>query len=50
MTKEELVEKLKACKNNATEEGHIEADCLLLEYINDPDVTAAFRALNKWYA
>lgn len=60
MNKKELVEKLKALKGkeinlfgNVTidEEGnHIEADNLLLEYINDEEVTNAFKDIEKWYA
>jgi hypothetical protein len=32
------------------EDDHIKADGLLLEYIGDPAVVAAFDAINKWYA
>lgn len=32
------------------EEGHREADDLLLAFINDPRVTLAFKKLPKWYA
>lgn len=29
---------------------HIEADRLLLAYINDEEVTKAYDAIHKWYA
>lgn len=32
------------------EELHMEADSLLLEYINNNDVTTAFNNIRKWYA
>lgn len=32
------------------EELHMQADSLLLEYINNNDVTTAFNKINKWYA
>lgn len=59
MTKEELISKLKklekTCINKTynsydAEVGHVEADKLLLEYINCPEVTAAFNDLEKWYS
>jgi len=33
-----------------TETAHVEADELLLEYINDEEVSRSFHDLNKWYA
>lgn len=33
-----------------TEEGHDEADGLLLKYINDQRVTDAYDDIPKWYA
>lgn len=33
-----------------TEYAHETADKALLAFINDPEVTAAFDALKKWYA
>jgi len=51
MTKEELLEALKALiPDSPTEEAHMEADALLLKYINDLEITAAYDALEKWYA
>jgi hypothetical protein len=51
MTKEELIERLKALQHNSDpEDSHSQADLLLLEYINDHQVTMAFSAIQKWYA
>jgi hypothetical protein len=32
------------------ENGHKIADNLLLEYINDPEITETFRKIGKWYS
>jgi hypothetical protein len=61
MTKEELLDKLNTLEADNTyvfggkerirsEEVHLEADELLLEYINDDDIRQAFEKLRKWYA
>lgn len=51
VTKQELIEKLRELKKDADlEMAHVDADDYLLEYINDPQVTEAFHAINKWYA
>jgi hypothetical protein len=52
MTKQELLDALRALKANESdpEENHVDADDLLLKFINDPEVTEAFNALHKWYA
>lgn len=51
MTKEELIENLRALLEDAPgEENHREADGLLLEYINNKDITKAFNDIPKWYA
>jgi hypothetical protein len=52
MTKEELIKELKSIKdtNLDIENGHGEADQLLLEYINDEDIASAFNDIEKWYA
>lgn len=57
LTKEQLVAALNALYNaqgelgsSDFEEDHIRADRLLLEYINDDDVSDAFEAIEKWYA
>ena len=50
-TLKELIDKLKLLNNNGDEEiNHIDADNLLLEYINNPEVTKAFHDIKKWYA
>ena len=49
MTKEELAEALKALDSDP-EDKHFEADRLLLAFINDARVTAAFKGIRKWYA
>ena len=60
MTKEELIQKLNEISTRKCvimgietvdkEYNHIDADNLLLEYINDTDVTKAFNNIKKWYA
>jgi len=53
MTPDELIARLKAIKSGTeydTETGHMEADRLLLVYINDQRVTDAFEDLHRWYA
>jgi hypothetical protein len=51
MNKEELISKLKECAaNDDTECAHIDADNALLEYINDTEITEAFRNVGRWYA
>lgn len=51
LTKIKLLENLKELKkSNDEESAHIEADNLLLEYINDDEITQAFKDINKWYA
>lgn len=52
MTKEELIEKLKELhgENVDAEHNHGVADNLLLEFINDEEVTEAFEAIKRWYA
>jgi len=32
------------------ENGHKIADVLLLEYINDPEITETFKKVGKWYS
>jgi len=50
-TREEAVEKLTLLKNDAdTEEAHIRADYILLELINNEEVTNAYNKIHKWYA
>ena len=52
MSKEELIEGLNEIAENSFDEecDHIEADELLLHFINDEDVKKAFDAIKKWYA
>ncbi len=51
MTKEELLTKLTALRTSGDpEDAHCEADDLLVEYINDPDIAEAYGDVPKWYA
>lgn len=53
MTKEELIKSLQRLSANGgcdPESDHGEADELLLDYIDDPDVRSAFNEIEKWYA
>lgn len=51
MTKYELVSKLKELQLlKCSESTHIEADELLLKYINDKDIADAFYDIDKWYS
>ena len=44
---------LKECSDKGRKhkevEAHMEADGLLLTYINDPEITMAFNSIDKWY-
>lgn len=52
MKKKDLIERLKllADINGDVEQTHQAADKMLLDYINDPEVTETFNDINKWYA
>jgi hypothetical protein len=51
ISREEVLAKLQELReSNDPETGHIEADALLLRYINDPEIARAFNVLQKWYA
>lgn len=50
LTKEELIKQLKALEDGDQETSHIKADELLIEFINDPDVTDAFYSIDKLYS
>lgn len=52
MTKAELVSKLKKLSENSfdPENEHYDADMLLLAYIDDKEVTEAFKNITRWYA
>ena len=52
-TKAELAARLQEIADRPRgdqEAAHLDADELLLGYINDPAVSAAFWAIEKWYA
>ena len=53
MTKEQLIQSLNELaeiEKDDYEVNHIEADNLLLEFINDDNVKKAFDSVYKWYA
>lgn len=58
MEKKELIEALKKIKymqetksgGGDFEDHHLEADALLLQYINDKDISNAFFDIEKWYS
>lgn len=51
MNKEEMLTKMKAAiANGDIESAHMDLDTLLLEYINDEDITELFGSAPKWYA
>jgi len=46
-----LLKRLRALKHSPDTEGaHAEADRLLVAYIDDREIRAAYRAIDKWYA
>lgn len=52
MTKEELVKALQTIQNDEDgneERNHIDADNLLLKFIGDKEVTAAFKTIYRYY-
>lgn len=52
LTKTQLLEQLKSihAQSRDPEGDHVNADQLLLDYINDPEITQAFELIDKWYA
>ena len=51
MTRDELLAALwELAGEGDYERGHARADSLLLEFINDHDVTEAYDKIGKWYA
>jgi hypothetical protein len=64
VTKDELIRKLRSVEMDTairdkdygpglhidSERAHHVADQLLIEFINDPEVTQAFEEIRKWYA
>lgn len=50
MTNEELIKQLNDLNNDCDcEKAHRKADGLLLEFINDEEITDAFDEIEKWY-
>ena len=48
--KSELIKKLnELAKGYEPSYGHHEADDLLLEWINDPEIEEAYNKIEKWY-
>lgn len=53
MTKPELLQQLEELKTLSIAEpdsAHSEADMVLLEYINDPDISEVFLNIKRWYS
>ena len=53
MDKKEIVERLNKItegKQSDVEKSHVEADGLLLAFINDEDIELAYSKVDKWYA
>ena len=52
MTKAELLELLRSMAGDSPdpEESHMQADDALIEFINDPEIAAAYNEITKWYA
>lgn len=51
MTKEQLLKLLADfAMNSDCEAAHADADDALLAFINDDEISAAFNAIEKWYA
>jgi hypothetical protein len=51
MTKKEAIEKLKAAaKTFDADTAHRDADDILVQYIKDPQITRAYKAVPKWYS
>jgi len=52
MDKKELIKRLKECENKGNEDAHIEADELLLQYIDDKEITTIWNKISSkfWYA
>jgi hypothetical protein len=49
MTREQLLQILRNPSGD-TEADHARADDALLAYINDPEITEAYNAIERWYA
>lgn len=49
--KEKLIKQLgELSKSDDTETAHAEADKLILNYLDDADIKAAYEKIKKWYA
>jgi len=48
MTKDQLLERLEEVKNYGPEAGHVKADEALLEYIDDKEIKAAYKAITRY--
>lgn len=44
------LQKISRTENDDFEETHYKADMLLLQYINDEEITEAYENVGKWYA
>ncbi len=50
ISKENLIDYLKRMNGVNVDADHRKADELLLEYINDPEITEAFEEMEKYYS
>jgi hypothetical protein len=50
MNKEELLNSLLELDTEDPESSHIKADELLLEFINDEEISQTFHNIEKWYS
>lgn len=50
LTKQELLEKLAGLDDGDREVAHLNADSLLIQFINDPEITKAYERIDKWYS
>lgn len=51
MDKITLLEKLKELQDDKdAEQSHMNADDLLIEYINDSEITKEYEKIGKWYS
>lgn len=50
LTKEELIRRLRSFPGDDKEIEHALADQLLLDFIDDDEITDAFESVDKWYA
>lgn len=51
MTRDELLARLRELRQSDDIEAiHSDADTLLVEYINDDEIKAAYDQIGKWYA